>query len=151
MTTNNPYSHATSAYQTRQQNVMSGFEVAVELYKGMIKFIRAGKECHKQGDLEAMCNDLQKATKIITTLHTNVNFKEGGEAALFLNSFYMDLFKDLTFILRANDTQAKFDEIIARIQPVYEIWCQHAANERGEAASASTPPANESGSTDTLQ
>lgn len=128
MTTNNPYQQAASAYQGAHETHMSGYDVVVELYKGIIKNVGAAKTAYQDGDLEQMCKLNEKTTKILIALQSHLNHEQGGEAAAFLDSFYTGLFGQLMGVLRKEDPAAEFDAVLERIKPVYEIWCGHAAN-----------------------
>ncbi len=128
MTTNPDYSRALGAYQTSQENNMSGFEVVASLYKGMLKNIRDAKEAQKNGRLDTMVNLIGKTNKILIGLQSSLNAEEGGEAAAYLNDLYNEIFATLAHIHRNENPQAEFERIINIIQPVYEIWQGHADN-----------------------
>ncbi len=121
------HSQATNAYRSSHVNTMSGFDIVVELYKGIIKNIEQAKESYKIGRLDDMCHHIEKTNKILIALQSHLNFEEGGEAAGTLNSFYNNTSGALVKVHRADNPEQEFDKIIASIQPVYEIWCRHAA------------------------
>lgn len=135
MTENNSHHHASSAYRNMYETNMSGMEIVAELYKGMLKNIEAAKKAHAEGNFEEMVNLNTKTNKILMALQSNLDFEQGGEASLFLNQFYSGIFASLTKILSEEDPQARFDEIIDSIKPVYKIWCEHAANSKEPASS----------------
>ena len=123
---NNPYQQAMGAYTKTNDENMSGFEIVVELYKAMIKNIRAAKIAHAEGKLEEMVKQIEKTNKILIALQSHIDKDQGGEAAEFLNNFYNGVFGSLARIHKAEDPQAEFDALLENIQPVYEIWCRHA-------------------------
>lgn len=126
MTSSNPYQQAMNAYSGTNEATMSGFEIVVELYKGIIKNIREAKIAHAEGNLEEMIKLIEKTNQILIALQSHINREEGGEAAEFLNDFYNGVFATLARIHKAEDPQAAFDKLLEDIQPVYEIWCRHA-------------------------
>lgn len=142
-TTNPPLSaqgsahyHATSAYSNVQSGSMSGFEVVAELYKGMIRFVGQAKSAYEAGNLEDMCFYIQKTNKILIALQSNLNFEEGGEASVFLNDFYTDVFTKLFKILRSENPVAEFDAVHKMLVPVRDIWISHAENAKSGAPKA---------------
>jgi len=130
--TQNPSSpnayNAAMAYGARQDADMSGFEVTAKLYEGMIRFIGQAKKSYQDGKLDDMCNVIQKVNKILIALQSNLNFEEGGEASVYLNDLYMEVFKRLTFVLRAEDSEAEFDYVHGLLSPVAKMWEAHAKN-----------------------
>ena len=134
MTDNNPYQQASSAYQNIHETHMGGFDVVVELYKGIIRNTEAAKTAYQNGELEQMCKLNEKTTKILIALQSHLNHEQGGEAAAFLDSFYTGIFGQLMGVLRKEDPAAEFDQVLEYLKPVYEMWCKHAANSAPKAA-----------------
>ena len=99
--TGNPYQQAMGAYSKTNDESMNGFEVVVELYKGMMKNIREAKIAYEEGKLEEMVKINEKTNKILIALQSNINKEQGGEAAEFLNQFYNGLFAKLMRVLSA--------------------------------------------------
>ena len=124
----NPYASAASAYGTAQEHNMSGFEITAKLFDGMIRFIGQGKKAYEDNRLEDMVHFNTKATRILSALQSNLNFQEGGAAAVYLNDLYLEVFKRLTLILRAEDTVAEFNYIRDLLSPVAKMWADHAEN-----------------------
>ncbi len=127
MTNNDPYKKAVNAYQDTNTSAMGGFDVVVELYKGMIKNIRAAKTAQQEGQLEDMVKLIEKTNNILIALQSHIDRKNGGEAAEFLDKFYNGVFATLMRIHREDNPAAAFDTLLGHIQPVYEIWCRHAS------------------------
>lgn len=120
------YSDAATAYRDTYVSNMSGFEIVVELYKGIIQNIEQAKRSYESGRLDEVCASIEKTNRILVALQTHLDFDKGGEAALFLNEFYNGIFASLAQIFRKPNPEEEFDQILAHIQPVYEIWCKHA-------------------------
>lgn len=128
MTDNNPYKNAASAYGQTQQANISGFEITSELYKGMIRFVGLAKTSYQNGRLDDMCTYIEKTNKILIALQSHLNFDEGGQASVFLNDFYNDIFARLFKVLRTENPEATFDEVHELLKPVAKIWENHAEN-----------------------
>lgn len=124
----NAYVSATSAYGVRQDANMSGFEITAKLYEGMIKFVGQAKRSYTDNQLEDMCNYIQKTNKILIALQSNLNFDDGGEAAVFLNDFYTSIFGKLVAVLRTDNPEAAFDDVHELLKPAAKIWTAHAEN-----------------------
>ena len=125
---NTPYATAASAYGTAQEHNMSGFDITAKLFEGMIKFVGQAKTAYLANNLEEMVVFTTKANKIANALQSHLNFEEGGEAAVYLNDLYMEVFKRLTFVLRADDVSAEFDYVRDLLSPVSKMWNEHAKN-----------------------
>lgn len=124
----NAYASAASAYGVRQDANMSGFEVTAKLYDGMIKFVGQAKKSYADGQLDHMCTYIQKTNKILIALQSGLNFNEGGEAAVFLNDFYTEIFKRLFGVLRTDNPEKEFDDVHEMLKPAAKIWAAHAEN-----------------------
>jgi len=127
---NNPYAAAASAYGTAQEHNMSGFDITAKLFDGMIRFVGQAKSAYQANNLEDMVMFNTKANKIASALQGHLNFEEGGEAAVYLNDLYLEVFKRLTFVLRADDPAAEFDYVRDLLSPVAKMWADHADNEK---------------------
>ena len=136
------YEQAASAYNTTQSSAMSGFEILVELYKGMIGNINQAKAAYQNGKLDEMCNLNDKTFKIIQALRAHLDFDQGGDTSLFLDQFYSKIFIALTKVLSQDEPEKAFDAVLAEIQPVYERWVALAAEEKA-VSQASQVPATE--------
>ncbi len=127
------FQQATNVYRSASESNMSGFDVVVELYKGMIRNVENAKSAYKQGKLDEMCELIEKTNKILIALQSHLNFEDGGEAAQTLNTFYNGIFGSLAQILRTKTPEEDFDKVLKHLHKVYEIWCKHAENERKQA------------------
>ena len=126
---NNPYASAAMAYGTAQEHNMSGFDVTAKLYDGMIRFVGQAKAAYEGNRLEDMVNLNTKTIKIASALQGHLNFEgDAKEASVFLNDLYMEVFKRLTFVLRAEDPSAEFDYVQGLLAPVAKMWNDHALN-----------------------
>lgn len=122
MNTNNPYGKALGAYQQTRDENLSQMEIVLELYKGMIRFLREAKAAHAKGDFETMMHWVDRFLKVVEALHVNVDDEAGGEDAQFLAEFYTVLTGRIGLVLDRPDPQHEFQQLIDYIQPVYERW-----------------------------
>lgn len=125
----NLHAKAATAYQTAYVSNVSGMDIVVELYKGMIGNIKQAKAAYQAGKLDEMCRLNDKTIKILVALQSHLDFEEGADAAEYLNKFYNSIFASLTKILRKPSPERSFDQIIAAIEPVYQRWCEFAAGQ----------------------
>lgn len=121
---------AAMAYQKISHTSMSGFEIVVALYEGIIKNIEQAKNAYLEGKLDHMCNLNDKTYNILIALQSHLDFEKGGEEAQYLNQFYNSIFTTLSRVLRAPEPAAEFDKILIHIQPVYKRWIEFAQAEK---------------------
>ncbi len=133
---NNPYANAAGAYKQTQVNTISGMDVVVELYKGMIKNVEGAKKAYQDGKLDEMCRLNEKTFNILVGLQTHLDFDNGKDAADFLNGFYNTIFGALAKVHREPDPAKAFDDIIGAIEPVYKRWCSFAKDAKSPADKA---------------
>lgn len=125
------YEKAATAYRTAYVNNVSGFEILIELYKGMIGNIEQAKLAYQAGQLEKMCRLNEKTTKILLALQSHLDFEQGGDAAVFLNKFYNSIFASLARILRSQHPEDDFDQMIVAMREVYQRWCDLSTEQNG--------------------
>lgn len=123
MTTNNPY-HASgaSAYQQTSDDNLGPMEIALELFKGIIKFLQQAKTAYEANDLEQMTYFTDRVFKIVEALHAHLDMDAGGKDAEFLQEFYVIMIGRMGKILDRPNVSAEFDQLIAYTTPVYEQW-----------------------------
>lgn len=134
----NPYANAAGAYKQTQVNTISGMDVVVELYKGMIKNVEAAKAAYENNKLDEMCRWNEKTFNILVGLQTHLDFDQGKDAAEFLNGFYNTIFGALAKVHREEDPAKGFDDIIGAIEPVYMRWVEFAKADKSPADKAAT-------------
>jgi len=123
MTTNNPY-HASgaSAYQQTSDENLGPMEIALELFKGIVKFLGQAKAAYQANDLEQMTYFTDRVFKIIEALHAHLDMDAGGKDAEFLQEFYVIMIGRMGKILDRPDVEREFDQLIAYVTPIYEQW-----------------------------
>ena len=123
MTTNNPYhTQGTSAYQQASDDNLGPMEIVLELFKGIIKFLKQAKSAHAEGDLEQMTYFMDRTFKVVEALYAHLDMEAGGKDAEFLQEFYVVLIGRMGKIFDRPDIPREFDQLIAYVTPVYEQW-----------------------------
>jgi len=121
--TNTPgYTHAIGAYQDVQDKHMSGIEISVELYKGVIKNLYKAKEAFHDKRLEDVVELNTKNNKILIALQSNLSSDPADEASVWLNDFYNHIFLRMSSIFRHDDPVQEYDELIKLVKPVHDHW-----------------------------
>lgn len=118
----NPYAKASKAYQKNNDDTLTPLQIVVELYKGMMRYVREAKTCWQQGRLDVMTDNIVKAFNIIEALQANLDLAGGGEDAKFLNRFYNVIFSSLSMATTKVEPEKEFDDILAYIQQVHDRW-----------------------------
>lgn len=121
------YDKALNAYQNAQDQHMNGAEIYAELLKGIIKNLYLARDAHKENDLEKLVELNAKTVKIITALRSSLDFEENKDASEWLSDFYIELMARVGRVLRAEDTEKEYDEIVELVKPVYQRWADFAA------------------------
>ena len=134
MTNETLHRAATGAYRTIQSTHMSGVEVLLELYKGMIFHVQAAKNAYLDADLEKMCRHNDKVYKILIALQSHLDHESGEEVAVFLNDFYNSVFASLTSILRNPRPEQGFSDILQSLEHIYAQWTEIACGQDSAAA-----------------
>lgn len=124
MTTNNPYAQSASAYQQTNDENLGQMEIALELFKGIIKFLKQAKAAYQENNLEQMTYFTDRVFKIIEALHANLDMAAGGKDAEFLQEFYVVMIGRMGKILDRPDVEGEFDQLVAYVTPIYEQWYQ---------------------------
>lgn len=133
--TNNPYAQANKAYGQMNDEGMKPVEIVVELYKGMLRFLREAKGHAAEKDFMAMFHKCDRAFKVIEALQAHLmDSDETASMTETLRTFYAVTYTRISKVLDTPDAQAEFDSIIASVQQVYESWYKIAYPARDTAA-----------------
>ncbi len=95
----------------------------VMLYDGAIKFMVQARDAIPAGDIESCSNALTKAGNIIFGLHGCLDFNQGGNISMILDSFYSTIFAEINEI-QTTRSATKCDEIIAELKAMRESWAE---------------------------
>jgi flagellar secretion chaperone FliS len=76
------------AYRQTQVQTASPTELVVMLYRGAIRFTKAGIDGVNRGDIQAAHAGFVRAQQIVTELSATLNLERGGELARQLRTIY---------------------------------------------------------------
>ena len=122
MTYTTGYEQATGAYQSVQEKHMDSIEIAVALYKGVIKSLYQAKDAYVENQLEDVVELNTKTIKIIMALQSHLNDDPEDETSSWLNDFYNHIFIRINRIFHAEDTPQEYNDLIELIKPVHDQW-----------------------------
>lgn len=136
------YQQASKAYQQASDDNLTPLQIVVELYKGILKNMRAAKMAYSAGDFQKVVDLNNKTFNILEALQANLDFDNGGDDATFLRDFYTIIFVKMANILQQANPAAEYDALINYINPVYERWYSFAyGSVPGAAKDVEKPPA----------
>jgi flagellar protein FliS len=85
----NPYTAAQfQSYREMQLQTASPTELVVMLYRGAVRFARAGVEGVKRNDIAAANTGFVRAQQIVSELSATLDFERGGALAAQLRAIY---------------------------------------------------------------
>lgn len=117
----------TNPYQTRSTEGLSGLELTVALYDGIIRFLYRAIEAVENGDVSRRRAEVKRALDIILHLQATLRMDIGGEPARALSEFYAAMFAE---VLQASQaaSKAKFEHAIRCVKNVREAWREASQN-----------------------
>ena len=118
------YGKGAAAYQQTSDDNLGPMEIALELFKGIITFLKQAKSAYEADDLEQMTYFLDRVFKIIEALHAHLDMDAGGKDAEFLQGYYATMIGRMGKLFDRPDIPAEFDQLIAYTTPIYESWYQ---------------------------
>src|SRR5579864_197154 len=85
----NPYTVAQyQAYRQTEAQTASPTELVVMLYRGAVRFAKAGIDGVNRKDIQAAHTGFVRAQQIVTELNTTLNMEHGGDIAKQLRAIY---------------------------------------------------------------
>ena len=118
----NPYTAGQfEAYRQTQVQTASPVELVVMLYRGALRFTKAGIDGVNRRDVEAAHKGFVRAQDILVELSTTLNFERGGEIATRLQAIYTFL-NDL--LMQANMKKAvePAEHAVQLLQELLSAW-----------------------------
>lgn len=114
-------------YQTRSTEGLSGLELTVALYDGIIRFLYRAIEAVEGGDVKRRRAEAKRALDIIIHLQATLRMDIGGQPAQALSEFYASVFAQ---ILQASQSasKARFEHAIHCVKNVRDAWREAARN-----------------------
>jgi flagellar protein FliS len=130
-------------YQTHSTEGLSGVELTIALYDGIIRFLYRAIDAVEHGDVGRRRAAVKRALDIVIHLQATLRFDIGGKPAEALGNFYVAIF---ALILQGSqgNCKEKFLKVIDLVKNVRGAWRQ-VANDPvvnvGPAPVAMTPAA----------
>lgn len=113
-----------NGYQAYAQNsirVDSSEKLIEMMYEGILKFTSLAKKSIEDNDIEKKVYWLNRSSEIFIELATSLDYKKGGDVALYLNGLYSQQLKFLTDANFENDTE-KIDIVLNVTKELLEAW-----------------------------
>ncbi|RZB34884.1 MAG: flagellar protein FliS [Desulfobacteraceae bacterium Eth-SRB1] len=112
--------------QYRQTEIITADRgrLVVLLYEGAINFLKKAGEGIQEGNIEAKCNNINRAQDIIQELSCSLKMDEGGEIAGNLRSLYFFMEKHLIKAKIEKDGAKKINEVISMLRSLCEAWVE---------------------------
>ena len=115
-----------SQHQYRQTEVSTADRgrLVILLYEGAINFLKKAGEGIQEGNIEAKCNNINRAQDIIQELSNSLKMDVGGEIAGNLRSLYFFMERHLVMAKIERNGAKKMDEVIAMLSNLCEAWAE---------------------------
>lgn len=112
---------AMNPYQMRSTEGLSGLELSIALYDGIIRFLYRAIEAVENGDVGRRRAEVKRALDIIIHLQATLRMDIGGQPAQALSEFYASVFAQ---ILQASQSasKAKFEHAVHCVKNVRDAW-----------------------------
>jgi len=108
------YSLATRTVAKTRQVVM--------LYDGAIRFIKQAKEAIAEKRIEERFKLLVRASDVMAGLQSSIDFENGGEVAMTLHTFYMNMCSRILSVNFTRDGANLCDSIIEELKQMRDVW-----------------------------
>lgn len=114
-------------YQVRSTEGLSGIELTVALYDGILRFLYRAIDAVEAGDERRRRTEVKRALDIVIHLQATLRMDIGGEPAKALSEFYASTFAQ---ILQASQSASKpkFEHAIHCVKNVRDAWRQAATS-----------------------
>jgi flagellar protein FliS len=110
-------------YQMHATEGLSGVELTIALYDGIIRFLYRAIEAVERGDIGRRRAAVKRAMDIVIHLQATLRTDIGGKPAESLADFYVAMFALMLQGSQANSRQ-KFEHVIACVRNVRDAWRQ---------------------------
>ena len=115
------YAQAVNSYNQNNINIETPEKLIEMLYEGALKFTSFAKKAIEKDDVEKKVYWLNRSSEIFIELATSLDYKKGGDVALYLNGLYSQQLKFLTDANFENDTE-KIDIVLNVTKELLEAW-----------------------------
>lgn len=125
-------------YQTRSTEGLSGVELTIALYDGIIRFLYGAIEGVEAGDAHQRRAQVKRALDILIYLQATLRTDIGGKPAEALGEFYVAMF---ALILQGSERASsdKFRKAIQFVKNVRDAWREVARDPAAMEAAAHAP------------
>jgi flagellar protein FliS len=111
-------------YRQTEVSTANRGRLVVLLYEGAINFLKKAREGIQEGNIEAKCNNINRAQNIIQELNNSLKMDAGGEIAGNLRSLYFFMERHLVMAKIEKDGAKKMDEVIFMLSSLCEAWVE---------------------------
>ena len=111
-------------YRQTEVSTADRGRLVVLLYEGAINFLKKAREGIREGNIEAKCNNINRAQNIIQELNNSLKMDAGGEIAGNLRSLYFFMERHLVMAKIEKDGAEKMDEVIFMLSSLCEAWVE---------------------------
>ena len=118
-------------YQAHALEGVSGVDLTIALYDGIIRFMHAAIDSIQRNDPDARRAAVKRAMDIVIHLQATLDRNVGGGVAEVLSEFYTAMFALMLQGSQANSRQ-KFEQVIANVRKVRNAWKQVAQEPNSE-------------------
>ncbi len=113
-------------------------QLQLMLYEGAIRFARQGREALAAGQLEASCERLMRAEKIVLELNAGLRFEVDAQLCRRLSSLYLFIYRRLVQANMGRDAAAA-DEAIDLLEHQRQTWTMLLEKLAGQAPPSRIP------------
>jgi flagellar protein FliS len=100
--------------------------LVVMLYDGAHRFLFQAAHAMRSGDISLMNNRMQRAEAIVNELRSTLNFEQGGDIAVRLDSIYSFCQRHLLDARLKRDPQ-RIEQVMKLLADLRDAWDQVAA------------------------
>jgi flagellar protein FliS len=129
------------AYQQASQTVSKTRQI-VMLYDGTIRFLQQAKQAEEENNIPERFSLLTKASKIIVSLQSSLDFDASHDIATTLHDFYSSVSQRISELHRSRDLE-KYDTLIADIKAMRDQWEKLDSEAASQATSTNAQPSAE--------
>ncbi len=116
------YHQQVASYQVANSTLQKTKQLVL-LYDAVIRFLRQARVAMEEQRFEDRMNLIQKASNIVTGLHSALDYEKGGEISQMLNNFYSAIDLRMIALNRTNSAE-DCDKIIRDVKMMRDAWAQ---------------------------
>jgi flagellar secretion chaperone FliS len=126
-------------YQTHAAEGLSGLELTIALYDGIIRFLHRAIDAVESGDAGQRRAAVKRVLDIVIHLQATLRTDIGGKPAEALGEFYVAIFALILQGSQRNSSE-KFFKVIELVKNVRDAWRQVARDQEVNQAAEQTLP-----------